>query len=743
MEKSNTNHTIINTNDFILCPNCNCYFPQIHKLIIRDKQFNVCITCDNCSDLHHGKYYNIETLLNSSNNTHNSVNHNKQKCWICDSKNETISKLFCITCEKWICNDCMKHHDEWIVNDIHSYVDKHKHIHSFCDKEIYFKHKCSIHHNIKPIDRTLEKVVTNGNFKSIVALENNADDEVTPQTPGKPTAYNSVMTMDVPRNESANNNYNKSYTIPRNDMSFTSTNDNSNVIYDDKHNIIANKEGNVYADKYCAKCNLFFCESCAIDHENIMEHTFDNEIAYNREDNINVIENIIKMKETFIAALSQEIINLKEQSSSSSNNKSSALTQSEFINLNHALQLNQQHHNNYLRLLMKISHLYDIMKLHNMFNLNIINSFIKLFETNNIDTLCNSIKKATKYFQTFNIFLLTKFYFKTEPVSCFKNHTIYHNGVTSMLFFKERLYTGGKRMLKKWRLPYTNNSSSTLLKTKDGSLTGRLNCFCKVSENLILAGSEKGNILLCEFGEHSGIRITSTDRQQPILCMQLLNNDLRESNHVTSFLLSDTKGIWEISIESRNGKTLLSEVEFFKTRDEHGRNVPVRALITAKGASSCFLLGGLDYIYPKFRGNTLIKIQDSIKCSERNEHKLISCMTYVEGTSILVVGSYDNCVGALVLHNPQQKSKYKEITSFNSGVVSVVSNKENEVIALSAGGTFKVINLTTCFEGKGFQWEVIASFQSDNFPTINLVFLQEGYFAICGCDKIEIWYTHI
>ena len=118
-------------------------------------------------------------------------------------------------------------------------------------------------------------------------------------------------------------------------------------------------------------------------------------------------------------------------------------------------------------------------------------------------------------------------------------------------------------------------------------------------------------------------------------------------------------------------------------------------------------------------------------------------MTYVEGTSILVVGSYDNCVGALVLHNPQQKSKYKEITSFNSGVVSVVSNKENEVIALSAGGTFKVINLTTCFEGKGFQWEVIASFQSDNFPTINLVFLQEGYFAICGCDKIEIWYTHI
>ena len=743
MEKSNTNHTIINTNDFILCPNCNCYFPQIHKLIIRDKQFNVCITCDNCSNLHHGKYYNIETLLNSSNNTHNSVNHNKQKCWICDSKNETISKLFCITCEKWICNDCMKHHDEWIVNDIHSYVDKHKHIHSFCDKEIYFKHKCSIHHNIKPIDRTLEKVVTNGNFKSIVALENNADDEVTPQTPGKPTAYNSVMTMDVPRNESANNNYNKSYTIPRNDMSFTSTNDNSNVIYDDKHNIIANKEGNVYADKYCAKCNLFFCESCAIDHENIMEHTFDNEIAYNREDNINVIENIIKMKETFIAALSQEIINLKEQSSSSSNNKSSALTQSEFINLNHALQLNQQHHNNYLRLLMKISHLYDIMKLHNMFNLNIINSFIKLFETNNIDTLCNSIKKATKYFQTFNIFLLTKFYFKTEPVSCFKNHTIYHNGVTSMLFFKERLYTGGKRMLKKWRLPYTNNSSSTLLKTKDGSLTGRLNCFCKVSENLILAGSEKGNILLCEFGEHSGIRITSTDRQQPILCMQLLNNDLRESNHVTSFLLSDTKGIWEISIESRNGKTLLSEVEFFKTRDEHGRNVPVRALITAKGASSCFLLGGLDYIYPKFRGNTLIKIQDSIKCSERNENKLISCMTYVEGTSILVVGSYDNCVGALVLHNPQQKSKYKEITSFNSGVVSVVSNKENEVIALSAGGTFKVINLTTCFEGKGFQWEVIASFQSDNFPTINLVFLQEGYFAICGCDKIEIWYTHI
>ena len=743
MEKSNTNHTIINTNDFILCPNCNCYFPQIHKLIIRDKQFNVCITCDNCSDLHHGKYYNIETLLNSSNNTHNSVNHNKQKCWICDSKNETISKLFCITCEKWICNDCMKHHDEWIVNDIHSYVDKHKHIHSFCDKEIYFKHKCSIHHNIKPIDRTLEKVVTNGNFKSIVALENNADDEVTPQTPGKPTAYNSVMTMDVPRNESANNNYNKSYTIPRNDMSFTSTNDNSNVIYDDKHNIIANKEGNVYADKYCAKCNLFFCESCAIDHENIMEHTFDNEIAYNREDNNNVIENIIKMKETFIAALSQEIINLKEQSSSSSNNKSSALTQSEFINLNHALQLNQQHHNNYLRLLMKISHLYDIMKLHNMFNLNIINSFIKLFETNNIDTLCNSIKKATKYFQTFNIFLLTKFYFKTEPVSCFKNHTIYHNGVTSMLFFKERLYTGGKRMLKKWRLPYTNNSSSTLLKTKDGSLTGRLNCFCKVSENLILAGSEKGNILLCEFGEHSGIRITSTDRQQPILCMQLLNNDLRESNHVTSFLLSDTKGIWEISIESRNGKTLLSEVEFFKTRDEHGRNVPVRALITAKGASSCFLLGGLDYIYPKFRGNTLIKIQDSIKCSERNENKLISCMTYVEGTSILVVGSYDNCVGALVLHNPQQKSKYKEITSFNSGVVSVVSNKENEVIALSAGGTFKVINLTTCFEGKGFQWEVIASFQSDNFPTINLVFLQEGYFAICGCDKIEIWYTHI
>ena len=320
MEKSNTNHTIINTNDFILCPNCNCYFPQIHKLIIRDKQFNVCITCDNCSNLHHGKYYNIETLLNSSNNTHNSVNHNKQKCWICDSKNETISKLFCITCEKWICNDCMKHHDEWIVNDIHSYVDKHKHIHSFCDKEIYFKHKCSIHHNIKPIDRTLEKVVTNGNFKSIVALENNADDEVTPQTPGKPTAYNSVMTMDVPRNESANNNYNKSYTIPRNDMSFTSTNDNSNVIYDDKHNIIANKEGNVYADKYCAKCNLFFCESCAIDHENIMEHTFDNEIAYNREDNNNVIENIIKMKETFIAALSQEIINLKEQSSSSSNN---------------------------------------------------------------------------------------------------------------------------------------------------------------------------------------------------------------------------------------------------------------------------------------------------------------------------------------------------------------------------------------------------------------------------------------
>ena len=163
-----------------------------------------------------------------------------------------------------------------------------------------------------------------------------------------------------------------------------------------------------------------------------------------------------------------------------------------------------------------------------------------------------------------------------------------------MLFFKERLYTGGKRMLKKWRLPYTNNSSSTLLKTKDGSLTGRLNCFCKVSENLILAGSEKGNILLCEFGQHSGIRITSTDRQQPILCMQLLNNDLRESNHVTSFLLSDTKGIWEISIESRNGKTLLSEVEFFKTRDEYGRNVPVRALITAKGASSCFLLGGLD-----------------------------------------------------------------------------------------------------------------------------------------------------
>ena len=26
--------------------------------------------------------------------------------------------MFCITCEKWICNDCMKYHDEYIVNEL-------------------------------------------------------------------------------------------------------------------------------------------------------------------------------------------------------------------------------------------------------------------------------------------------------------------------------------------------------------------------------------------------------------------------------------------------------------------------------------------------------------------------------------------------------------------------------------------------------------------------------------------------
>ena len=545
---------------------------------------------------------------------------------------------------------------------------------------------------------------------------------------------------------SNNNNNSILPTKPRNDTSSASTCTSipkCDVIYDYNGNIIANEEGNVYADKYCLECNLFFCESCAIDHEHMMSHHFDNNIAYNPKDHNNFLNIIIQNKEKFITTLLNEINILKQQSSSSLNNASSTFTESELDILDKAFQLNTLYHNNYICLLKKISNLYHIMKLHNIFNLNIINSYLHLTKTNNIDSLRDDIQKEKEHFQTLNIFFCTRFYFKIEHINCFKEYTIDHNGVTSMIFFKNRLYTGGKRTLKKWKLHCTKYLNSTLLKTKDGRLTGRINCFCKVSDEMFLAGSDRGNILLCEFGKHSGIRITTTDRRQPILCMQLLTDDLRESNHVTSFLLSDTKGIWEISIESRNGRTMLSEVEFFKTKDEHGKNVPVRALITAKGTNSCFLLGGLDYIYPKFRGNTLIKIQDSIKCSERNENKLISCMTYVEGTSILVVGSYDCCVGALVLNNPQQKSKYKEITHFDSGVVSVISTKENEVIALSSCGTFQVINISMYYGDKGFRWEVIASFRASNLPTISLVSLQEGYFAICGCDKIEIWYAHI
>ena len=774
MENINTKNNIIKSNELVLCPKCNCNFPQIHKLIIKNNQFKVSITCDNCSELHNRKLYNIVTLLNNNGND-NTTQH---KCWLCDNTNETIKKLFCITCEKWICNDCMKYHDEYIVNDIHSYVDTYKHVHSFCEREVYFKHKCSIHHNIKPIDRKLDTVIANGNFKSIVVENNNnnnASDDVSVSssytTPGKlmytkqvtydnNNHHHNPTSKDINRNKtvmndvnSSNNNNKKSTSLtkPRNDTSSASTYIlPGDVVYDYNGNMIANNEGDVYADTYCLECNLFFCESCAIDHEHIMAHHFHNDIAYNFEDNNNVLNTIIQKKEEFITTLLNEINILKQQSSlsllissSSLNDISSTFTESELDIIDKAFQLNRLHHDNYLCLLKKISNLYHTMKLHNIFNLNIINSYLNLITTNDINILRNDIQNAKKHFQTLNIFLRTKFYFKIEHVSCFKGYTIDHNGVTSMIFFRDRLYTGGKRMLKKWKLHSTKHLSSTLLQTKYGKLTGRLNCFCKVSDTMILAGSDRGNILLCEFGKHSGIRITTTDRQEPILCMELLTDDSRDSNHVTSFLLSDTKGIWEISIESRNGRTMLSEVEFFKTKDENGKNVPVRALITAKGANSCFLLGGLDYIYPKFRGNTLIKIQDSIKCSERNENKLISCMTYVEGTSILVVGSYDRCVGALVLNNPQQKSKYKEITRFNSGVVSVVSTKENEVIALSSCGTFQVINISMCYEGKGFQWEVIASFHASNLPAISLVSLQEGYFAICGCDKIEIWYAHI
>ena len=735
---------VMDTKEFILCPNCNCCFPQIQKLIIKNERFNVCVTCDHCNELHHGKVYDIETLLNGNPKENN---HNKQNCGICGHKNEMSDALFCITCEKWVCNKCVKLHDEYATNDLHSYVGEHKRVHSFCDREIYFRHKCCVHHNIKPIDRTLETVLMKGLFKSVEAVETNVNDEVISQK----SSYNKVLTNaspDVPGSERTNIGDNKD-TVPKpntgllanpgNDALSTSDNNNS-VLYD------ANYEGNVYADKYCLECNLFFCESCAIDHEDIMKHNFDKETAHDQvEHSDDVLNGIVEMKQQFILALSSELLNLKALSSNNSNpaNTTSSLAKHELNILDTALELNQQHHGNYLRLFIKVANAYNIMKSHNIFNLSIINSYRKLIDTNNINTLLSEIQSAKKFFQTLNVFLLTKFCFKTERIGCFKDHSVHHNGVTSMIFFRDRLYTGGKRTFKKWKFPYTSHLSSTLLKTKDGSLTGRLTCFCKASDTLILAGSEKGNILLCEFGQNSGIRITATDRQQPILCMQLLADDSRDSNRVTSFLLSDTRGIWEITIESRNGRTLLSEVEFFKTRDEYGRNVPVSALITAKGAKSCFLLGGLDYIYPKFRGNTLIKIQDSIKCSERDENKLISCMTYVEGTSILVVGSYDRCVGALVLHNPQQKSKYKEIKQFNSGVVSVVSNKENEVIALSAEGMFTVINLTMCFEGTGFQWEVVASFQSDNFPTVSLVPLQAGYFAICGCDTIEIWYAHL
>ena len=771
MENQNAKNNIINSNELVLCPNCNCNFPQIHKLLIKNNQFKVSITCDNCSELHNRKLYNIETLL-TTNNNNNSTQH---KCWLCDNTNETIKKLFCITCEKWICNDCMKYHDEYIVNDIHSYVDTSKHVHTFCEREVYFKHKCCIHHNIKPIDRKLETVIASGNFRSIVVENNNNvnDDDDSVQssshnTPGKPTyakqathnnnyhhyypTLNDTNRSKTVMNDVNNNNNNKNSilpTKPRNDTSSastcTSTTPTGNVIYDHNGNIIANDEGNVYADKYCLECNLFFCESCAIDHEHIMSHHFDNDIAYNLETHNNDLNGIIQKKEEFITTLLNEINKLKQQSSlslssSSLKDASTIFTESELNNIDKTFQLNTLHHNNYVSLLIKISNLYHIMKLHNIFNLNIINSYLNLTKTNDINNLRNDIQKEKKNFQTLNIFLLTRFYFKIEHINCFKEYTIDHNGVTSMIFFKKRLYTGGKRMLKKWMLHSTKHLSSTLLQTKDGRLTGRINCFCKVSDTMIIAGSDRGNILLCEFGEHSGIRITTTDRKQPILCMQLLTND---SNHVTSFLLSDTKGIWEISIESRNGRTMLSEVEFFKTKDENGKNVPVRALITAKGTNSCFLLGGLDYIYPKFRGNTLIKIQDSIKCSERNENKLISCMTYVEGTSILVVGSYDCCVGALVLNNPQQKSKYKVITCFDSGVVSVVSTKDNEVIALSSCGTFQVINISMCYGDTGFKWEVIALFHASNLPAISLVSLQEGYFAICGCDKIEIWYAHI
>ena len=118
-------------------------------------------------------------------------------------------------------------------------------------------------------------------------------------------------------------------------------------------------------------------------------------------------------------------------------------------------------------------------------------------------------------------------------------------------------------------------------------------------------------------------------------------------------------------------------------------------------------------------------------------------MTYVKDTSILVVGSYDCGIGALILSNPQQRSRYKEIASFSSGVVSIISRKENEIIAMSSAGEFKIMNLSLCFDGYGFQWEEKGAFICKSTPAISMISLQSEYVAICGKDQIEIWYVHV
>lgn len=507
---------------------------------------------------------------------------------------------------------------------------------------------------------------------------------------------------------------------------------------------------------FCTKKLLYYCDTCKID-ESCYENNEHNWIETNKAvvDYLPLKNPIqVKQRETDFLKCLSDIVDLFIKS-----NKNPPPGKKEEINkqiniLQKEYNYNKQIHELYFKLYVAVTNNFQLMLYTNVYNHSImkslnqiepdfnkglekmnhlrvyINNWDKKYQSNSKDRVENNL------FYDIQRKLISSFYYSLSELSASFYFDVQLRNVNHLLLRNSTLITVGSK-IKALESPYLETVTLSI-ETK-----GQIKGMCKLKNESIVFWDDKQGIIHYENEKSTRIEhkrpiyiITEWIDIETIELFVMIIDDINLSLLNISKLKEKTKDLFKLKHNYVNTFPILTGIQiddtFFayaetntislvsiKTKDIVEINCPVEVSEDKKG-----------------RKRTSINSQ--------RHPSIISCLVKINGIDLHAYGSY-NCKVGIWNYSIDDNKFCVNIGEHKTGVVSMISRKNNELISLSADGCCDVRKIRIV--DKTLQWAHMLTFQTQMQGGVEIITLKkEGNISytsdnvvICAKDKIEIW----